>query len=247
MRQRALVAVALLVLAGCTGYGGAGPGTTTDEGPHSLEYTIPEPPDSLDSAIAEEVAAEYQLALLAQRAAADPRIETVSLPEPDETNSTAVARQDGGVVVEVSISYIAYANETERRNESGMFFVTTDRIRRAAYPGPERAVEPYRGSGQVLSPLSVRLVNFGESGAELSVIVTHLEDSPDTALLRTPIVDSRSSLRFEDALAAPGTYRVTVSTENRTASTTVTYTGDRPDRPIAVYRSPDGDLLIHRR
>ena len=238
------MAAALLVAAGCTGLSGTEARTTETPTTTDLEYTFPDPPESLDESAAEDAAAQYHLALLAQRTAANSAIESVDLPSVEAADTSAV-ESDEGYVVSVETEYVVVANDTVERNESATYLVTADRIRRAAASG-RLSVDTYRVGELDQQPLSLRLVNFRGGDRELSVIVTHLDGSPATALLESATVPARSSVAIRDALAAAGEYRVTVSTGDRTASTTLTYSGDQPDRPIGVYLCPDGGLEIER-
>lgn len=241
-----LAAAALLVLSGCASYTDTQtttpPTTTVNE---TGELTFPDPPTSLDTTRAGEVATQYHLALLAQRLSGTGADDETSLPPRTAVHTTVINRSEGGYYAAVELPEENRSERVPRYNRA-MYLLHEEASPRSSYPIRVETADTFHASSHEVPPVDLRIVNFDRSPLSVSVVLTRLGAATETAYVGTHELDAGTGVLLDETLAATGPYRVTVATGNTSVSRIVEYDGTAPDRPIGVYIDPDGGIGIYR-
>jgi hypothetical protein len=248
-RLAAVLGVVLLVTvgAGCAAIDATTSTTTTAPGTDNGtdEIHFPDPPASLTPETARETATQYHMALLAQRLAGTGSDATGLLPPRAAVETRVVNRSGGGYYAVVSLPNGSLQDRVPHFSRA-MYVLREGTNPRSAYPLPSRDVDTYIDPGQSLHPVDLRIANFRRGETTMSVVITRVGTTSETAYLDTLEVPARTGRVLADPIAAAGQYRVTVTTENRSASQLVTLAAGEPARPIGIYLDPDGHIEIRR-
>jgi len=241
-RPALLLAVAFLVVtAGCSAIGA----TPTTDSPNGARETapgeFPPSPEELTASSAARTAAQYHLATFAERLEPERPDGTSSIPGLEAVAATAVERRSGGYYVIVDLTTPESAQDLAPVLDRAVYLVRENATPRPAMP-VYVAGDGDLGTG---GGAALQVTNFDRDRANVSIVVTNIEDTPSTTMVRTPVVHADEGLLVTEAIPEPGTYRVTAATGNASQSRTVTLDGSAVTDSIGVFVAPDGQVEIY--